>query len=150
MVKIISESEVMIRCKEFVYRFIYIGIESKNGDNENIVRSKSLNDFLVMGKQIEIEIYKIGPEEHGYLSLIGELFSGGESVNLRLIKSGLVNYSQPPLDFDRLQSFELAQASTLKTQDKYQELTPKDLKLKLEPTSVPEFGCGTLPCFNRK
>ena len=102
------------------------------------MRLKELNEFLVLGKRISVVQYNLESAGNGQDNFAYEVFSGGESINLRILKSGLASVGDLPLDFERtleyIQAVESNQANNL-----ISGKNGSDQK-------IPPMGCGTLPC----
>ena len=135
--KVLSGNKVVIGCETLEFIAQYIGIKLLKENPEKLERSKSLNEFLVLGKDIEIDIIsEVASQEYESIYLV-ELYSHGESINLRLLASGLVDFADMPDDFDRAEEYKKQFMSHKENRDPH--LMPG-----AGGNSI--FGCGTLPC----
>ena len=130
VLEVISGTEIKVQTKKGVLLVTYAGILIP--DNRGPIRktAKDFNEFLLLGKTVEIEYDQNKFED--IRSLRGFVFSSGVLVNLRLIENGLAVIDDT-VEFSRKQRFEDAQKDAI------------NLRLGIWDKDLGSI-CGTLPC----
>lgn len=144
VVKVYSGNLIEVKCGDSEVLVQYLGVDLKT---EHMERSKSLNEHMVFEKLVHLVIYQITNEAiEGKDILIAEVFNRGESVNLRLIQSGLVTLGEMGTNFHRTDKFQ--QAFQDSTDGILGDWDNFDKKIIEKGSAGQPFGCGTLPCRN--
>tara|TARA_Y100001960_G_C14574057_1_gene777343 strand:+ start:360 stop:1022 length:663 start_codon:yes stop_codon:yes gene_type:complete len=130
VLEVISGTEIKVQTNNGVLLVTYAGILIP--DNRGPIRktAKDFNEFLLLGKTVEIEYDQNKFED--IRSLRGFVFSSGVLVNLRLIENGLAVIDDT-VEFSRKQRFEDAQKDAI------------NLRLGIWDKDLGSI-CGTLPC----
>ena len=145
VVEVISANIIEAECLEREIKVKYVGIDTNNDNIEQFNRAKSLNEFLVGGHHIDLDFYG-SVSEGGFEVFIAEAFRSGESVNIRLLESGLVGLHEFPPNFPRASLFvdALEEAENRKSGNWHGRIMQN--KENQDNISTPSMGCGTLPC----
>ena len=139
-----SEKLIEGECGNSVWMIEYAGIGVIADAEGGLEKVMELNEFLVLNKNVELKNYGTKLLRNGSSVIVAEVFVGGESVNLRLIKSGLVKLGEFPKNFERRNLF--VQASLLAQERKVLSESRRD---QINSGEKP-MGCGTLPCRPQK
>ena len=131
VIDVISGTEISVNTEKGIISVTYAGVFIP--DSRSVIRQtvKDFNEFLVMGKVVEIEYIKLNNDSDIKL-MTGFVFASGELVNLRLIENGLA-VTDESIEFSRKSKFKEAQ-----------ELATK-LRLGIWDKDLGSI-CGTLPC----
>ena len=148
VIEIISGNQIKVDCSGILVHITYLGIILVGNDNESLLRAHKLNEFLDGNKKVTIDVYDEKLTDYGDILFLAEVFVGGQSVNLRLIESGLLNLGKVPHNFPRIELYEESYKRVFDKKNNKPLESLEDNKNKVEDIvnlgSGP--GCGTLPC----
>tara|TARA_Y100001960_G_C14688763_1_gene835238 strand:+ start:232 stop:864 length:633 start_codon:yes stop_codon:yes gene_type:complete len=111
---------------------VYHGVLIPQNDEKNFLRAKELNKFLVLGKEIDLDVVHKGDTSEGN-EKSAFVFYGGEMINLRMLRSGFAILGDFQGESSRLIEFQNAQSQA------------EDMKLGIWEIDI-KNSCGTLPC----
>lgn len=135
--EVLTGNEAIAICDSDEFFIEYVGVNVIHTDLKKSDRAKSLNEFLVLGKEIDVDVISVEGSDGLGARYSVELYSEGESVNLRLIDSGLVGIGDFPSNFERTDLF--------KKRFSQAKMTDNSIIVPAGPANN-SFGCGTLPC----
>lgn len=138
VVEIVSGGVVKGYCESIPIVINYIGITPPEEGSELFDKATALNRFLVFNKNVMLRVDQMD-SEGGIIHLLGEIFVDGESVNIRLLSTGLMSLALLDKNFDRIKEF--TQASEKATGYHGRERVDR-----VNESDIPPVGCGTLPC----
>jgi micrococcal nuclease len=135
-----------------VQRVRYLGIELPVDSAESPVigeQAREYNRFLVEGKTVQIETDAVVSDEAGTLARY--VYVAGEMVNRSLITNGYAAVSDaPPIFLHRSDFLEVQENARAGLRGIWKRVGPtpgpqRASAVTPSPTSVPQFGGGTLP-----
>lgn len=141
--QVFSGNMILARCGINAERVLYLGVSIDQVEEENLMRLKSLNEFLTINREVGLAIYGKKRNEFNEDILIAEIFVNGKSVNISILESGLAKIDNMPKNFERGILFKkIAEAAAKRDTTKISEGSTNQVS---GNKNIP-LGCGTLPC----
>ena len=132
VVDVISGNEIRVSFEDEIISVFYQGVEIPMEDQDNALRARELNEFLVYEKTVNVDLVNT-IENDSATTLNAYVFTGGEMVNLRMIRSGFSTVGNLDANGEYFIDFHEAQAQA------------ENMKLGIWEIDIIN-SCGTLPC----
>ena len=140
--RVLSGNLIDLECGSI---FRYVGVGLLSDDMQIQERAFKYNEFLVLDRDVILKITGEDIMPDKTIVLLGEVFLDAQSVNLRMLESGLVSIAPLPESFARSELFYKAiDYASLKEQKIIEKDNFKGTKTPV--IIVNTKGCGTLPC----